>query len=334
MGDMVTDTYIHAQTEAKPRLLDEVRSALRLRHYSLKTEKTYVRWIKEYIYFHGKQHPKNLGEKHISEFLSYLAVKRHVSAPTQNQALCAIVFLYKHVLGKELGDFGPLIWAKKSENIPVVLAKNEVEQVLSQLHGKPWLIAQLQYGAGLRLNECLRLRIKDIDFSYKQISVWEAKGAKARVTMLPRMLNQPLKAHIHNVKKLHERDLESGFGSVELPYALSKKYRNADKEWQWQYVFPASRISQDPRTGIRRRHHLDESVLRKALKQALRKTSITKHVTSHTFRHSFATHLLEAGYDIRTVQELLGHNDLKTTMIYTHVLNKGGKGVISPADNI
>ncbi|MCK5147166.1 integron integrase [bacterium] len=331
---MIRVALAHPDNHKPIKLLDQVIAALRIRHYAYKTEKVYVRWIKDYVIFHGKRHPKDMGENEVTQFLTHLAVNRNVASSTQNQALCALVFLYKHVLDKELGKFKGLVWAKKLARLPVVMDKKEVECLLAHIHGKPWLIANLQYGAGLRLNECLRLRIKDIDFSYHQISIWEAKGAKSRVTMLPLVIEQPLKVYIQKVKKQHEKDLKSGYGSVELPYALSEKYKHADKTWKWQYVFPASRISQDPRTGIRRRHHLDETVLPKALKNALKKTAITKHVTSHTFRHSFATHLIEAGYDIRTVQELLGHASVEMTMKYTHVLNKGGKGVTSPADRL
>ena len=233
-----------------------------------------------------------------------------------------------------MGKFENLVWAKKPQRLPVVLTRQEVKAIFNYLHGVPWILANLLYGAGLRLNECLRLRVKDIDFHYRQINIWEAKGAKSRVSTLPEAASLPLKNHLEKVKKLHERELERGFGSVELPYALSRKYAHADKEWIWQYVFPASRISEDPRTKIRRRHHLDESVLRKALKISVRKAGVNKRVSSHAFRHSFATHLLEDGYDIRTVQELLGHNNVATTMIYTHVLNRGGRGIVSPADKL
>lgn len=317
-----------------PKLLDQVRQSLRTKHYSYRTEKSYVGWIRQFILFHGKRHPKDMGEEEINKFLTHLAVKRNVSASTQNQALCAIVFLYKHVLKKELGDFGDLVWAKKPKSLPVVLTRKEVKYILSQLHGKSYLIGNLLYGSGLRLIEVLRLRVQNIDFAYNQITVIEGKGAKSRITMLPEKIKTPLKLYLQKIKKIHEKDLKNGYGSVEMPYALNKKYPNADKEWKWQYVFPSSRISTDPRTGIRRRHHLDESVFRKALKKSKNIININKRISSHTFRHSFATHLLEEGYDIRTVQELLGHKDVKTTMIYTHVLNRGGKGVVSPADRL
>jgi integron integrase len=316
------------------KLLDQVRAAVLVRHYSLKTEKAYILWIKDFIIYHNKQHPMNLGEKEITQYLTHLAVNRKVAASTQNQALCAIVFLYKNVLEVELNKFRGLIWAKKPKNIPIALSQEEVRSIIENLHGTPWLMANLLYGTGMRLIECLRLRVKDLDFDYNQVTIIQGKGAKSRVTMLPEAIKLPLKTHLEKVKTLHIKDLANGFGSVELPFALAKKYRNADKEWGWQYVFPASRISTDPRSGIRRRHHLDESVMPKALRIAVRKTGITKKVSCHTFRHSFATHLLEAGYDIRTVQELLGHNSLEMTMKYTHVLNKGGRGVISPADRL
>ena len=317
-----------------PKLLQRVRHTLRTMHYSPKTEEAYIKWIRAYILYHGKRHPENLKEDHVRQFLTHLAVDRHVSSTTQNQALCAIVFLYKHVLDTQLGEFGTIPWAKKPSRIPVVLTRQEIKLLLQYLHGKPWLVASLLYGAGLRLNECLNLRVKDIDFEYRQINVWEGKGARSRITMLPESTILPLKNHIERVRKQHQKDLAAGFGSVELPHALSRKYAHADKEFIWQYIFPASRISEDPRSKIRRRHHLDESVLRKALKIAVRKAGINKRVSSHAFRHSFATHLLEDGYDIRTVQELLGHKDIKTTMIYTHVLNRGGRGVVSPADKL
>jgi integron integrase len=274
-----------------PKLLDQVRHALRTRHYSYATEKTYIQWIKQYVYFHNITHPKDLGEEHISQFLTHLAVKKKVSASTQNQALCALVFLYKNVLEKDLAEFDSIVWAKKPVHLPVVLSRIEVKTILEQLKGTPWILSQLLYGSGLRLKEALRLRVKDIDFAYHQIHIWEAKGAKSRVTLLPKIVEQPLKVHLERVQKIHQKDLTNGYGEVELPYALTQKYKHAAREWHWQYVFPASHISSDPRSGIRRRHHLDESVLRKALRKAVQKTGIVKHVTSHTFRHSFATHL-------------------------------------------
>ena len=320
--------------QRQPKLLDQVRHTLRTRHYSLRTEKSYLQWIRQYIFFHNKQHPARLGEEAIGQFLTHLAVNKRVSSTTQNQALCALVFLYKHVLGKELEDFGELVWAKKPKRLPVVFTREEARAVLNQLHGKYWIMAMLLYGAGLRKIECLRLRVKDIDFNTNQIIVRNTKGDKDRATMLPEKIKEPLKVYLKTVKQMHEKDLKNGYGEVELPYALARKYPNAAKEWGWQYVFPASRISKDPRSGVERRHHLYETVLQKAVKQAIRKAGIVKHASCHTFRHSFATHLLENGYDIRTVQELLGHKNVQTTMVYTHVLNKGGLAVKSPADDI
>jgi integron integrase len=263
-----------------------------------------------------------------------LAVKENVSASTQNQALCAVVFLYKHVLQTELGDFGKIAWAKKPKHLPVVFSKEEAKKVLEQLKGTNWLMANLLYGSGLRLTECLQLRVKDIDFDYKQITVRSGKGDKDRITLLPAKLIEPLKKQIEYVKTLHEYDLKNGYDSVYLPYALERKYRNAGKEVGWKFVFPATQISTDPMTGVQRRHHIYETVLQKAVKKAIQEADIKKQAGCHTFRHSFATRLLENGYDIRTIQELMGHNNLQTTMIYTHVINKGGLGVKSPVDDI
>ncbi len=316
----------------KPNLLDEVRNVIRVKHYSLRTEETYVQWIKRFVLFHNKRHPKYMGGKEISAFLTYLAVEQKVAASTQNQALNAIVFLYKEVLQQEVGVLEGITWAKKPERLPVVLTREEVRRLLSHLEGTKWLMASLLYGSGMRLLECLRLRVKDLDFGYGQIIVRDTKGTKDRVTMLPASLKEPLQMHLQKLKVLHDQDLEAGFGSVYMPYALEKKYPNASREFGWQYVFPASKLSVDPRTGVVRRHHLFETVLQKAIKEAVQKAGIDKFVHCHTLRHSFATHLLEDGYDIRTVQELLGHKDVSTTMIYTHVLNKGGKGVRSPLD--
>ena len=273
-----------------------------------------------------------MGEPEIVAFLNHLANNCHVSASTRQQALNAIVFLYKQVLDKTLGEFAGLQWAKRSTHLPVVLTRQEVHAILSQLHGRDWIMASLLYGSGLRLTECLRLRIKDVEFENRQLIIRSGEGGKDRRTMLPESSIEPLVQYLKYVSLLHEKDLSEGFGAVELPYALCKKYPNAAKEWTWQYVFPASQRSIDPRSGIERRHHLDETVLQKAVKAAVRKAGIHKHAGCHTFRHSFATHLLENGYDIRTVQELLGHSDVRTTMIYTHVLNRGGYGVHSPLD--
>jgi integron integrase len=316
----------------QPRLLDRVRDLIRIKHYSIRTEQAYLQWIRRYIIFHRKQHPQNLGGEHLIEFLSDLAVRGKVAAATQNQALHAILFLYREVLRIDLPWIDNVQRAKRAEHIPVVLTRREVAAVLAQLEGTVWLMASLTYGGGLRLLECLRLRIKDLDFDRCELTVREGKGGKDRVTVLPRSLVDPLRTHCARVRQLHERDLGEGFGRVYLPFALDRKYPNADREWGWQYVFPASRRSTDPRSGIERRHHASPDVLQRAIKGAVRNAGIAKPASVHTLRHSFATHLLEAGYDIRTVQELLGHSDVKTTMIYTHVLNRGGRGVVSPFD--
>jgi len=319
--------------QSKPKLLDKVRATIRLKHYSFRTEDAYLYWIKRFVIYHQKRHPIEMGEQEINKFLSHLAIDEQVAASTQNQALCALIFLYKQVLNKAIGDL-ELVWAKKPKRMPVVFSKAEVKAVLDHLSGVNWLMAMLLYGAGLRLTECLQPRIKDVDFTYKQIVVRDSKGDKDRVTTLPESIIGPLQQHLIKVKTLHEKDLKAGYGKVYLSNALERKYRNANKEWGWQYIFPASQISTDPRSGIFRRHHIYETVLQKAVKEAIRKAGITKHASCHTLRHSFATHLLESGYDIRTIQELLGHKNVETTMIYTHVMNKGGKGVKSPADNI
>ena len=314
------------------KLIDQVRVVIRKKHYSYRTEQSYVQWIKRFIYFNDKQHPKDLGEKEICRFVSHLAVNRRVAASTQNQALNAIVFLYKQVLRMELGDFGHMERAKKPKKLPVVMSKEEVEKVLGFINGTKGLMAKLLYGCGLRLMECLRLRVKDIDFDMNQVIVRSGKGDKDRVTMLPESLKPLLKDHLKKVKMIHKKDLEANLGEVQMPFALAKKYKNAGREWYWQYVFPSDKLSRDPRTGRKGRHHLDESGLQKAVKTAARKAAISKPVSPHIFRHSFATHLLESGYDIRTVQELLGHKDVSTTMIYTHVMNKGGMAAKSPLD--
>lgn len=316
----------------KPKLLDQVREAVRVRHLSYRTEQAYVDWIRRFILFHKKRHPNEMDETYVSEFLTFLAVKRNVAASTQNQALCAILFLYRHVLKKELGWVENVERAKKPSRLPVVFTKDEAKAILVQLEGAKWLMVSLLYGAGLRLMECLRLRVKDIDFEYNQIVVRDGKGQKDRLTMLPTSAQDPFKKHLEKVKAMHEGDLKRGFGRVHLPFALARKYPNADREWAWQYAFPASRLCKDPRTGKVLRHHLHESAVQRTVKAAIRTAGIAKHGNCHTFRHSFATHLLENGYDIRTVQELLGHKDVSTTMIYTHVLNKGGKAVRSPLD--
>jgi integron integrase len=334
-GDQIVSNATRvASDDGKPRLLDQVRGVIRCKHYSIRTEQTYIDWIKRYIYFHNKQHPEDMGERHISAFLTHLAVNRKVASSTQNQALCALVFLYREVLKKEMGDFENLIRAKKPQKLPVVFTREEVRQVLLQLDGFHWLMGQLLYGAGLRVMECVRLRAKDIDFGYGQIVVRNGKGQKDRVTMLPEIIRDDLQRHLQKVRKIHETDLKAGFGAVYLPYALERKYKNANRSWSWQYVFPATRRSIDPRSGIERRHHISENVPQRAVRKAIRNCGLTKAGSCHSLRHSFATHLIEEGYDIRTVQELLGHKDVSTTMIYTHVLNKGGKGVQSPGDTL
>jgi integron integrase len=316
----------------KKKLLDQVSDIIRLKHYSIRTEETYLNWIRRYILFHKKRHPAEMGEEEISAFLTHLAVKEKVAAATQNQALNAIVFLYREVVKRDLGEIRDITWAKRPTRLPVVFTKEEARRVLDQLEGVNWLMASLLYGAGLRLMECMRLRVKDVDFAYKQIVVRDAKGSKDRTTMLPASVMEPLRRHMSKIKALHKAELEEGFGEVYLPFALEKKYRNASREWGWQYVFPSSMRSRDPRSGVVRRHHIAESVLQRAVKVAVRNSGITKPASCHTFRHSFATHLLEDGYDIRTVQELLGHKNVNTTMIYTHVLNKGAQAVRSPLD--
>jgi integron integrase len=321
--------------EKRPvKLLDQVREAIQRRHYSLRTEKAYVQWIKRFIIFHKKRHPVDMGEVEIGEFLSHLASEAHVSASTQNQALNALLFLYREVLEKPIGYINGVVRAKRPGRLPVVLTRQEVRALFGRLEGTEWLMAMLLYGAGLRLMECLRLRVKDIDFFSNQITVRAGKGDKDRVTVLPAAALEPLRKHLEGVKMQYQRDRERGLGGASLPNALEKKYPNAAKEWGWQFVFPASKFSVDPRSGKTRRHHLHESVLQKAVKEACRQAGLSKHAGCHTFRHSFATHLLEDGYDIRTVQELLGHADVRTTMIYTHVLNRGGRGVFSPADRL
>jgi integron integrase len=320
------------EEKREPKLLDRVRDALRVRHMSLRTEKAYLHWIRRYILFHGKRHPKEMGEEEINAFLTHLAVEGQVSASTQTQALCALLFLYRTVLEKEVGELEGLVRAKRRRKLPVVLTAEEVKRILSRLEGDDRIFLSLLYGTGMRLLEGLRLRVKDVDFAYDQITIRDGKGAKDRVTMLPSSLKADLREHLKKVKLQHEADLRAGHGWVYLPNALSRKYPGAAAEWGWQYVFPAPALSRDPRSGERRRHHLYERSVQKAFHQAVREAAIVKPATCHTLRHSFATHLLMNGYDIRTVQELLGHKSVKTTMIYTHVLNRGGRGVQSPVD--
>lgn len=315
-----------------PKLLDQVQAALRMKHYSIRTERVYLDWIKRYILFHHKTHPAQMGAPEVEAFLSHLAVAGKVAASTQNQAKSALLFLYREVLAIELPWLDNVTQAKTPQRLPVVLTVSEVKSVLNRLDGTLWLMASLLYGGGLRLMECVRLRVKDVDFEMRQVTVREGKGFKDRVTMLPQSLIAPLQAHLARVRALHDEDVAEGYGAVYLPYALEKKYPNAAKEWGWQYVFPARSLSVDPRSGVTRRHHVDEKSLQRAVKRAAQQAGIAKPATPHTFRHSFATHLLQSGYDIRTVQELLGHKDVQTTMVYTHVLNRGGKGVQSPLD--
>jgi integron integrase len=320
-------------TAPPKKLLDRMCEVLRVKHYSIRTEQTYVNWAKRYILFHDKRHPKDMGCQEIAAFLTHLAVQRNVAASTQNQALCALLFLYKEVLHQDVGPVDA-VRAKKPKRLPTVLTKDEVERVIAAVTGTHRLVVRLLYGSGLRLLECLRLRVKDVDFAYRQITVRDGKGHKDRVTVLPGKLVEPLKIHLRHVALIHQRDLDHGYGAVYLPYALEVKYPNAAKEWCWQYVFPTRNLSRDPRSGVTRRHHLGESGPQRAVRRAARLADVDKHVTCHTFRHSFATHLLEDGYDIRTVQELLGHKDVKTTMVYTHVLNRGGLAVRSPLDDL
>jgi integron integrase len=318
----------------KPRLLDSRREAVRTRHYSRRTEKAYVAWTRRFVVFHGKRHPRDMGGPEVAQFLTALAVDGHVAASTQNQALSALLFLYREVLQQDLPWLDDVVRAKRTVRLPVVLTREEVPAVICQLRGTHRLLAILLYGAGLRLLEAVRLRVTDIDFVRNQITVRAGKENKDRATPLPAVVIPELLAHLEAVRRQHERDVQRGAGCVELPWALARKYPNAGREWAWQWVFPATRFYIERETGQRRRHHLHESVLQRSLKEAVRRARIPKRATCHTLRHSFATHLLEAGRDIRTVQELLGHRDVSTTQIYTHVLNQGPAGVRSPADQL
>lgn len=318
--------------DGKPRLLEQVREQIRLKHYSIRTEHVYCEWVKRFIRFHSYRHPQEMGAAEVEAFLSDLALRKSVSASTQNQALAALLFLYKQVLKLDLPWLGEVVRAKKPSRLPVVLSVAEVQQLLGRLDGEVGLVTHLLYGSGMRLMEVMRLRVKDVDFPRGEILVRDGKGMKDRVTVLPRRLVEPLKQHLALVRAQHNAELKVGRGDVYLPFALKRKYLNGPWEWGWQYVFPASGLSVDPRSGKVRRHHLDEKRVQRAFKAALKLTDIVKLATPHTLRHSFATHLLESGQDIRTVQELLGHSDMKTTMIYTHVLNRGGLAVLSPLD--
>ncbi|HEU4593942.1 MAG TPA: integron integrase [Pyrinomonadaceae bacterium] len=313
-------------------LLERVRRQIRLLHYSIRTEEAYVSHVKRFILFHRKRHPSEMGADEIRQYVSHLANEGRVSASTQNQALSALLFLYREVLGSDLPFIDGIERAKRPARVPVVLTRVEVERVLASLSGTHHLMAGLLYGSGLRLMECVRLRAKDVDFGYSQITVRDGKGEKDRRTVLPRQLVAPLREHLARVRQMHEQDLRKSCGRVYLPYALERKYPHAAAEWAWQWVFPATKLSVDSRSGEVRRHHAAEDLLQKAVKRAVAQAGVAKRASCHTLRHSFATHLLEAGYDIRTVQELLGHSDVSTTMIYTHVLNKGGRGVRSPLD--
>jgi integron integrase len=315
-----------------PRLLDQLRTAIRLRHYSPSTEYAYAQWVRRFVLFHDKRHPRELGAPDIERFLTHLAVDRHVSASTQNQALNAIVFLYREVLGTDAPVLSAIVRARKPRRLPVVLTQDEVRALLDQLHGAPWLVAAILYGAGLRLLECLTLRVKDLDFETREIRVRDGKGRRDRVAPLPKKLIAPLRTQLGRVQTIHREDLRGGFGAVALPGALASKYPRASRSWSWQWVFPASGRYRDSEAGTERRHHLHETAVQRAVKTAVSNAGLAKPASCHTLRHSFATHLLGAGYDIRTVQELLGHHSVRTTMIYTHVLNRGGLGVRSPLD--
>jgi integron integrase len=321
-----------ASAPAELKLLDLLRNKIRVKHYSIRTEHAYVDWVKRFVVFHRMRHPKDMGPEEVEGFLTYLAVDGRVAASTQNQAKSALLFLYKEVLGSELAWLDGVEEAKRPERLPVVLTVDEVNVVLGRMIGTHGLIGRLLYGSGMRLMEAVRLRVKDVDFRRLEILIRDGKGAKDRVTMLPQALAESLRAHLVLVRQIHAQDLAAGYGDVYLPFALERKYPSAPREWLWQYIFPAARLSEDPRSGKLRRHHFDEQVVQRAMRQALRDAGINKPATPHTLRHSFATHLLQSGYDIRTVQELLGHKDVSTTMIYTHVLNRGGRGVVSPLD--
>jgi integron integrase len=321
-----------APTTAAPKLLERLRRAIRARHYSPRTEKAYVHWARRYVVFHRMRHPAQMGAGEIAQFLSALATRGRVAASTQNQALSAILFLYRDVLGIEVDMLQNLVRAKRPVRLPIVLTRDEVQEVMRHLNGTSWLAAALLYGAGLRLMECMRLRVKDVDFAKNEIRVQSGKGQKDRVTVLPEKVRVPLTAHLERVRRMHDQDLRRGAGSVELPFALERKYPRAPWEWGWQWVFPAARFYRCRENGRLRRHHRHESVLQRDMKEAVRRAGIPQPASCHTLRHSFATHLLDSGYDIRTIQELLGHRDVSTTMIYTHVLSRGGMGIRSPLD--
>jgi integron integrase len=329
---MANDPHRTGNLSSKPRLLDRVRNEIRVRHMARSTEKLYVNWIRRFILFHNKRHPSDMGKAEVSAFLTHLAVDGHVSSSTQNQALSALLFLYREVLEQEFGWLEDVVRAKPLGRVPVVLTHTEACAVLALLDGLNWLIGKILYGSGLRVMECLRLRVKDLDYVRTQICVHDTKGRQDRFTMLPRSVIEPMQEHLASVRQRHELAMRDGYGGVELPYAIERKYPKASYEWGWQYVFPSLQPSIDPRSGAHRRHHIDPSSFGRALKRAVRKAGIDKPVTAHTFRHSFATRLLERGRDIRTVQELLGHKDVRTTQIYTHVLQSNSWAIQSPAD--
>ncbi len=320
------------EPQRQPRLLDRLRTRTRVLHYSIRTEQAYVDWARRFILFHGKRHPKELGAAEIEAFLSHLAVERNVAASTQNQAKAALLFLYREVLGVQLPWLDEIVSAKGARRLPVVLTQRQVSALLAELNGTMWLIASLLYGTGMRLLEGLRLRVKDVEFERREIVVREGKGNKDRVTVLPENLIGPLREQLAKSKRLHNEDLADGLGQVYLPHALATKYPNAARAWGWQYVFASPTRALDPRSGVERRHHILEETVQRAMRGAASRAGIDKPATPHVLRHSFATHMLQAGYDIRTVQELLGHKDVATTQIYTHVMNRGGRGVISPLD--
>lgn len=334
MGQAPESPKVSSGAIAQPRLRDRVWAEIRKRGYSRRTAKSYWFWIRQFILRNGRRHPVELGVQQVEGFLSWLAAERNVAAATQNQALAALLFLYKNVLGRDLPWFEGMVRSKRPVRVPVVLTQAEVSRLLEHMHGVKWLMGSLLYGAGLRQIECLSLRVKDVDFAYRQITVRDGKGGKDRVTMLPEQAVQPLQEHLGRVRTLHLRDLAAGHGEVSLPNALARKYARAGRDWAWQFVFPSKNLSADPDSGVIRRHHVFPDTLGRAVKAAAKAARIVKPVSCHTLRHSFATHLLESGHDIRTVQELLGHSDVSTTMIYTHVLNKGGRGVKSPLDRL
>ena len=315
-----------------PRLLDQVREAIRVRHLARNTERAYVHWVKRFILFHGRRHPRDMAEREVQSFLTGLAVRDHVAASTQNQALAALLFLYEHVLGRPLDRMEGIVHARRPKRLPAVLSADEVRLVLDGLEGRPWLVGMLLYGAGLRLMEALRLRVKDVDLARGELTIRDAKGSKDRRTMLPECLHPDLARLLFRQQRVHAQEVAEGRGRVILPGAFARKHPAAEQSWPWQWVFPSEQYFRDLETGLLYRHHMHETVIQRAVRTAVIQAGLGKRATCHTLRHSFATHLLEAGYDIRTVQELLGHNDVKTTMIYTHVLNRGGRGVRSPAD--